>query len=66
MGQYDETGIWVHRITVPQRVDGVAHALHAIYDNAAQTIPGDFATLLQRVDEAHAVTRRRSSLSLHR
>jgi hypothetical protein len=66
MAKRDETGTWVHRITVPQRVDGVAHALHAIYDNAAQTIPRDLAILLQQVDDAEAITRRRSMLSLHR
>jgi hypothetical protein len=65
MGQIDETGTWVHRITVPQRSDGVAHALHAIYDKATQSMPGDLTALLQQVDEADAITRPRSALSLH-
>jgi hypothetical protein len=53
-----ETEAFVHRIAVPQRSDGVAHALHAIYDAAISGLPRDFEALLGKIDDTRSVSPR--------
>jgi hypothetical protein len=48
----------VRSIAVPQRSDGVAHALHAIYDNSVESVPRDIAILLRQLDGLRPVTTR--------
>jgi hypothetical protein len=54
----DQTVLKVRSIAVPQRSDGVAHALHAIYDSAVAPIPRDIATLLGQLDALQPFTTR--------
>jgi hypothetical protein len=46
----DEISVAIHCVAVPQRSDGVAHALQAIYDLDAQAIPSEIDALLARLD----------------
>lgn len=48
---FQQDGIAAFRIESPRRSDGVARALRAVYGRAGDAIPGDFASLLQQIDE---------------
>ena len=52
----DQMGLSVRSIAVPQRSDGVAHALRAIYGRTVAPIPRDIAVLLGQLDALQTVT----------
>jgi hypothetical protein len=54
----DQTVTKVRSIALPQRSDGVGHALHAIYGSATEVIPRDIAALLGQLDALRPVTSR--------
>jgi hypothetical protein len=52
----DQTETKVRSVALPQRSDGVSHALHAIYDNTTEVMPCDIAALLGQLDALRPVT----------